>query len=89
MTPKEKAIELMDKMLIGFIDWTYSIPIDKNNNHTIFSEAKQRSIIAVDECIEFEKRIISQLDKITKDARGSFICESEYYLEVKNEINKL
>ena len=89
MTPKEKAKDLFDKMLIGFIDWTYSVPIDKNNNHTIFSEAKQRALIAVDEMIEFEKRIISQLDKITKDARGSFICESEYYLEVKLELMKL
>ena len=52
MTPKEKAQELIDKMLIGFIDWTYHIPTEINNNHTILSEAKQRALIAVDEIIE-------------------------------------
>ena len=52
MTPKEKAKELVDKMLIGFIDWTYHVPTEINNNHTISSEAKQRALIAVDEIIK-------------------------------------
>lgn len=51
MTPKEKASELVNKMIVNFIDWTYSIPIDKQDNHTILSEAKQRAIIAVDEVL--------------------------------------
>jgi hypothetical protein len=82
MTPKEKAKELVSKFNFEHTGETYII-------HQTVDESKRCALIAIDECIEFEKRIISQLDKITKDARGSFICESEYYLEVKNEINKL
>ena len=46
MTPKEKAKELVEKMIIGFVDWTYFIPINKTNT-TLLSEAKQRALIAV------------------------------------------
>jgi hypothetical protein len=81
MTPKEKAEELVDKMLIGFIDWTYSVPIDKNNNHTIFSEAKQRALIAVDEILNnclFEQYSCGFLILETK--------HEKYWQEVKEQL---
>ena len=84
MTPKEKAEELFDKMLIGFIDWTYSIPIDKNNNHTIFSEAKQRAIISVDEILNNCLFEIYNCGFLTLETK-----HKEYWKEVKQEINKL
>ena len=71
MTPKEKAKELVDKMLIGFVDWTYHIPIEINNNHTILSEAKQRALITVDEI----RDIVPLISNI-----------QEYWIEVKREI---
>lgn len=89
MTPKEKAKELVNKMIIDFIDWTYFIPIDKTNNSTIQTEAKRRALIAVDEMIDFEKRIINQLHKITKNAGGEFKVENEFWIQVKEEIEKL
>ena len=51
MEAREKAKELVDKMLVNFIDWTYFIPREIQNNHTIFSEAKQRALIAVQEIL--------------------------------------
>lgn len=78
MTPKEKARELMDKMLIDFIDWTYHIPINMNDNHTIFSEAKERALIAIEFAREF----------ITGDLNEAF-DKTMYLFEVKQEIEKL
>ena len=70
MTPKEKAKELVDKMIINFVDWTYFIPINKTNTN-LLSEAKQRSLILVDE-------ILSMLIGST--------LHIDYWQEVKKEI---
>ena len=79
MTPKEKAKELIDKMLIGFIDWTYHVPTELNDNHNILSEAKQRALIAVDEMLKEHFGDISD-----------YGTRRYYFLkEVKQEIEKL
>ena len=74
MTSKEKAKELVDKMLIGFVDWTYHIPMEINDNHTILSEAKKRALILVDE-VRDNLPLISDIQ--------------QYWIEVKQEIEKL
>jgi|688.fasta_scaffold164220_4 hypothetical protein len=51
--------------------------------------AKRSAIILCDQMIEFEHRVIQQLDKITKDAGGQFKCEQMYWEDVKSEIEKL
>jgi hypothetical protein len=96
MTPKEKAFELVDKMLIGFIDWTYHIPTEINDNHTILSEAKQRALIAVNEIIKQENVIVPQLIKIIKTLmekrklNESFKDDVNiYWKEVKQEIENI
>ena len=71
MTSKEKAKELVDKMLIGFVDWTYHIPMEINDNHTILSEAKKRALILVDE-VRDNLPLISDIQ--------------QYWIEVKQEI---
>ncbi len=76
MTPREKAKELVDKMLIGFVDWTYHIPMEINDNHTILSEAKQRALIAVYELIYSH----------SQDTTDN---QFYYWQEVKQEIKKL
>jgi len=84
MEARLKAKELVDKMLIGFIDWTYHVPTELNDNHTILSEAKQRAIIAVDE--------VQQLIKDLSSCKNRFIYiveEMNYWQEVKQEINLL
>jgi hypothetical protein len=78
MTPKEKAKELVDKMIVGFMDWTYCIPIDKQGNSTIQSEAKKRALIAVEFSREF----------ITGDLSESF-DKFLYIQDIKEEIEKL
>ncbi|WP_353076929.1 hypothetical protein [Flavobacterium sp.] len=78
MTPKEKAKELVHKMIIDFMDWTYCIPIDKKGDSTIQSEAKKRALITVDEIISIK---LLWCQKDTK--------ELDYWQEVRNEILKL
>ena len=73
MTPKEKAIELFDKMF-------------EPNNHYMNKNieidkiiAKECALIAVDELIEFTYNYTDYNEKSTK----------EYWQEVKHEIEKL
>ena len=81
MTPKEKALDIFNKMIVDFIDWTYCIPIDKKGDSTIQSEAKKRALIAVDEIIE------NLVD--LSNGEFTFIHNVEYWQEVKEEINRL
>jgi hypothetical protein len=74
MTPKEKAKEIYLKMIIGFVDWTYFIPMNKTDT-TIFSEAKQRALIAVDEILQL--------------CWNGNLKAQKYWMEVKQEIEKL
>jgi hypothetical protein len=77
MIPKEKAKELVDKLK------------DIKDAYYIDEQAKKRALILCDELLDFEDRIVEQLNRITEDARGQFNCESKYWIEVKNEIEKL
>ncbi len=74
MTPKEKALELVDKYiplslrLYSEYEWVEEI-----------DSAKQCALIAVDELIEFAYNYTDYNEKSTK----------EYWQEVKQEIEKL
>jgi len=74
MTPKEKAIELVDKYiplslrLYSEYEWVEEI-----------DSAKQCALIAVDELIEFAYNYTDYNEKSTK----------EYWQEVKQEIEKI
>lgn len=75
MTPKEKAIELVDKYYHLF-----SVELE---NTIDCREAKHCAIIAVNEIME-------ELDLIREITGSSFVLEIiEYYLQVKKEIEKL
>lgn len=84
MTAKEKAKELFDKYCFAI---RTEEEIDAYWTNVI--HAKECAIIASDELIEFEKSIIKQLHKITKDAGGQFKVEAEFWEQVKQEIEKL
>jgi len=80
MTPKEKAIKLVDKM--GF-STSYTIDNTSGQSTPIYKNqyAKQCAIIAVDEIIEL----------LLDFSKGyyTFSNNLKYYEEVKEEINKL
>ena len=82
MTPKEKAYELLLKYL-------------RIKTHKMFNGswhkmvAKQCALIAVDEAIEFEKRIIKEVQFLSDKAGHAFRCEGLYWEQVKHEIQKL
>jgi len=84
MTAKEKAQELIRKYME--IDLQ---PFSEYGNYIEKDSAKQCALIAIHELIEFEKSIIEQLHKITKDAGGQFKVEAEFWEQVKQEIEKL
>jgi len=74
MTPKEKAIELVEQFIEHTVEW------DKIKEFAFDSEyhAKQCALIAVDEIFE-------ALDEHHWENRNV----TEYYREVKQEIEKL
>lgn len=77
MTPKEKAKDLVQKMRVHSPVWE------------IEGDAKQCALIAVDEAIEFEKRIIKEVQFLSDIAGHAFRCEGLYWEQVKHEIEKL
>ena len=79
MTPKKKAEELFEKML----------GIGDEHHHCTTYVAKQCALIAVDEIIEFEKKIVDKLNIITKNAKGQFKIELLYWEKVKKQIKKI
>ena len=87
MTPKEKADELF---------WKYRPIIAGKQFVTglvLMSEAKeltkQCALVAVDECIQFEHKIVQEVETLAKQAKRDFRCEGLFWDEVKNEIEKL
>jgi hypothetical protein len=80
MTPKEKAIELVEK----FTDIE-----NEYNEYSDFKQAKQCALIAVDEAIEFELRIVKEVEWLSIKAEMGFKCEGLFWEEVKQEIQKL
>lgn len=88
MTPKKKAIELVDKFHIEVLDRDGTSAMNE-------FEAKQCALIAVDDILESEPRYPSNVD--WDDAGGTFQFYYEaqreeaqrYWEEVKQEIKKL
>ncbi len=82
MSPKEKAEELFLKYL-------------KVKTHQMFNgwwhkmTAKQCALIAVDEAIKFEEKIVKEVELLAKEANRSFRCDGLFWQEVKKEIEKL
>ena len=77
MNPKEKALELCQKF--GYV----TIYSDDNNGITLsLKTAKKSAIICVDEFLKVEPLVIIEID----DVEYSW---EEYWLKVKDEINKL
>ena len=77
MTPKEKAIELVDKM-------------EKDFQYFASREiAIKHALIAVDEMIRFEKASINLMNDFMKVVNLGFDRKGFYYEDVKNEIEKL
>jgi hypothetical protein len=76
MTPKEKAIEIVDKFMEHTVEW------DNVTEYAFDSEyhAKQCALIAVDEQIELLLNINPYM---------AFPEQIKYLQEVKQEINKL
>ena len=63
MTPKEKALELVDK----FWDKLYAIP-SFNNPTELAEQSKQCGLICVDEILEFHDRIdVKYWKKVKKE----------------------
>ena len=50
---------------------------------------KDCALIAVDEAVEFEKRIIKEVQFLSDKAGHAFRCEGLYWEQVKHEIKKL
>jgi hypothetical protein len=81
MTPKEKAIELIDK----FIDYVNCWDNDGANYTQAYNYSKQCALIAVDETIRTLNEDIRDLD-----VRGNVLLDLiDYWREVKQEIEKL
>jgi thymidine kinase len=87
MTPKEKAMELIEK----FEKEVYKYDLDTNNEYdmSLFHLAKQCALIAIDEAVEYEKRIIKEIQFLSDIAGRAFRCEGLYWEQVKHEIEKL
>lgn len=78
MTPKQKAEELVNKM---------KYPL--HGVYIISHVANELALIAVDEAIEFEKRIIKEVQFLSDKAGHAFRCDGLYWELVKQEIEKL
>ena len=75
MTPKEKAKKLVDKYSTYVVMWSGGIEVETQN-------VKQCALIAVDEMLE-------ELDHLAFDDHDYGTSKMMYWMEVKNEINKL
>ena len=84
MIPKEKATELISKYME--IDLQ---PFSEYGDYMEKDAAKKIALIVIDEMIDFEKMIINQLHKITKNAGGEFKVQNVFWIQVKEEIEKL
>ena len=50
---------------------------------------KDCALIAIDEAVEYEKRIIKEVQFLSDKAGCAFRCEGLYWEQVKHEIQKL
>jgi len=80
MTPKEKAIELVDKFYQTTPNESWiNQPIGLKKEYKAWEQSKQCALIAVDEILNLEPPELSYLEPFSKS----------YWQEVKNEINQL
>lgn len=80
MTPKEKAIELVEKMKPYSHFWVHDLGSQKDYDIEQLENAKQCAIIAVDEMINL---------LMTMNKYMMFPEQVEYLQKVKKEIEKL
>lgn len=89
MSPKEKAIELVDKFRIFAHtgDYDYEFYGAKNDNHN----AKQCALISVDEIMKapFENIYINLIPDDAKETDWFWNHYDSYWQEVKTEIENL
>lgn len=71
MTPKKKAKDLVKKYLEIYDIEAIAIPM---------------ALIGIDEAIKFEKRIVKQIDDLSRFAGRKFKCEGLFWEEVKYEM---
>jgi thymidine kinase len=81
MTAKEKAEDILDKCYGVEVESVYF-----GVNHYL---AKKFALIVVDECIQFEHKIVQEVETLAKQAKREFRCDGLFWDEVKNEIEKL
>ena len=85
MTPKEKAEELVDTY--KFVLWSEDTQCGEEILCT--GIAKRCALIAVDELLEFENRVIEEWRNYFEGKGGSMKVERIFWEEVKHEIQKL
>jgi hypothetical protein len=89
MTPKKKASNLVDKFLD--LDNYNNLNLDLFCDECGMSNeaAKICALIAVDELLEFENRVIEEWRNYFEGKGGSMKVERIFWEEVKHEIQKL
>jgi hypothetical protein len=75
MTPKEKA----DELLCKFINQWFAF-----GDYLSLAKAKQCALIAIDELIYF-----SSNQTLSIEFYGDYYCDYDFFVEVKQEIEKL
>ena len=80
MTAKEKAIELVKKCSRYACMGRFECKYHRHEN------AKKLALILVDEAIEYELRIVEQVEYLCTLAERGFKCEGLFWEEVKREI---
>ncbi len=87
MTPKEKAIELVDKFknYSPTMDYDFQFKGAKDYNHN----AKQSALIAIDEIIKGVERAFDEYEKATGIYVKNRIFYWDFYSDAKSEIYKL
>ena len=86
---KEKAKELVDKFKPHSHFWVHDLGRQKDYEIEQLENAKKCALIAVDEAIEFELRIVKEVEWLSIKAEMGFKCERLFWQEVKREIEKL
>ena len=84
MTPKEKAKQLY----IDMLSWQDN-SIEYLERDVISISAKKCALIAVDELLEFENRVIEEWRNYFEGKGGAMKVERIFWEEVKHELEKL
>jgi thymidine kinase len=81
MTPREKAEHILDKCYELELETVYY-----GVNHYL---AKKFAMILIDECIQFENKIVQEVETLAKEAKREFRCDGLFWNEVKNELQNI